>query len=205
LLLVWSKFLGQKKNSISKKVWLKLDWYQLRYSNILKLWQMLQWQMLARHTSPKQLITITDGLYIQTSKFGWVLTSKSGDAAFYLLLNYRDPEHEHEEVNFAKPVVDIAASSRSWIWQAWLASWSCSLTENTKIGSQGACSDFCIPDLYLNRNSRSRLPVKGCMASHILTSPQCKTSCPSSKITQIGEKSMWAGIQIKGTYIYILS
>ena len=45
--------------------------------------------------------------------------------ASYLLLNYRDPKKKKK--NFANPVVDIAASSRSW---AQLASWGCSLTEN---------------------------------------------------------------------------
>ena len=44
--------------------------------------------------------------------------------ASYLLLNYRDPKNKNTK-NFAKPVVDIAASSRSW---AQLVSWGYSLT-----------------------------------------------------------------------------
>ena len=63
---------------------------------------------------PRQLKTHADGLTIQPSKFGRVLTSNSGDMASYLLLNYRDPT---KNKNFAKPVVDIAASSRSLTWQ----------------------------------------------------------------------------------------
>ena len=39
------------------------------------------------------------------------------------MVNYRDPK-----MNFAKPVVDFAASSRCW---AKLASWGCSLTDKT--------------------------------------------------------------------------
>ena len=48
--------------------------------------------------------------------------------AFSLLLNYRDPNKNKKE-NFAKPVVDIAASSRTLIWLDWLARWGCSLTD----------------------------------------------------------------------------
>ena len=59
----------------------------------------------------------TDALTIQPSKFGRVLTSNSGDMASYLLLNYRDPNKNNNTKNFAKPVVDIAASSRSLTWQ----------------------------------------------------------------------------------------
>ena len=75
---------------------------------------MLHGQMLTLQMSPRQLTTHADGLTIQPSKFGRVLTSNSGDMASYLLLNYRDP---NKNMNFAKPVVDIAASSRSLTWQ----------------------------------------------------------------------------------------
>ena len=75
---------------------------------------MLHGQMLTLQMSPRQLTTHADGLTIQPSKFGRVLTSNSGDMASYLLLNYRDPPNNK---NFAKPVVDIAASSRSLTWQ----------------------------------------------------------------------------------------
>ena len=44
-------------------------------------------QMLTVQMSPRQLTTHTDGLTIQPSKFGWVLTSNSGDMASYLLRN----------------------------------------------------------------------------------------------------------------------
>ena len=87
---------------------------------------MLHGQMLTLQMSPRQLTTHADGLTIQPSKFGRVLTSNSGDIASYLLLNYRDPNNK--KVNFTKPVVDIAASSRSQAG-AKLASWGCSLTD----------------------------------------------------------------------------
>ena len=74
---------------------------------------MLHGQMLKLQMSPRQLTTHADGLTIQPSKFGWVLTSNSGDMASYLLLNYRDHNKNSNTKNFAKPVVDIAASSRS--------------------------------------------------------------------------------------------
>ena len=76
---------------------------------------MLHGQMLTLQMSPRQLTTHADGLTIQPSKFGRVLTSNSGDMASYLLLNYRDPNKNknNNTKNFAKPVVDIAASSRS--------------------------------------------------------------------------------------------
>ena len=77
---------------------------------------MLHGQMLTLQMSPRQLTTHADGLTIQPSKFGRVLTSNSGDMASYLLLNYRDPPKK-KKMNFAKPVVDIAASSRSLTWQ----------------------------------------------------------------------------------------
>ena len=48
---------------------------------------MLHGQMLIVQMSPRQLTTHTDGLTIQPSKFGWVLTSNSGDMASYLLRN----------------------------------------------------------------------------------------------------------------------
>ena len=35
------------------------------------------------------------------------------------MVNYRDPNPK----NLAKPLVDIAASSQSWIWLVWLESW----------------------------------------------------------------------------------
>ena len=82
---------------------------------------MLHGQMLTLQMSPRQLTTHADGLTIQPSKFGRVLTSNSGDMASYLLLNYRDPKNNNK--NFANSVVDIAASSRNWIWLGWLASW----------------------------------------------------------------------------------
>ena len=72
---------------------------------------MLHGQMLMLQMSPRQLTTHADGLTIQPSKFGRVLTSNSGDMASYLLLNYRDPNKNNK--NFAKPVVDIADSSQS--------------------------------------------------------------------------------------------
>ena len=84
---------------------------------------MLHGQMLTLQMSPRQLTTHADGLTIQPSKFGRVLTSNSGDMASYLMFNYRDPK----KMNFAKPVVDIAASSRSLTLQP---SWGCSLTDN---------------------------------------------------------------------------
>ena len=76
---------------------------------------MLHGQMLTLQMSPRQLTTHADGLTIQPSKFGRVLTSNSGDMASYLMFNYRDPKKT--KMNFAKPVVDIAASSRSLTWQ----------------------------------------------------------------------------------------
>ena len=76
---------------------------------------MLHGQMLTLQMSPRQLTTHADGLTIQPSKFGRVLTSNSGDMASYLMFNYRDPKNP--KMNFAKPVVDIAASSRSLTWQ----------------------------------------------------------------------------------------
>ena len=77
---------------------------------------MLHGQMLTLQMSPRQLTTHADGLTIQPSKFGRVLTSNSGDMASYLMFNYWDPKKKNK-VNFAKPVVDIAASSRSLTWQ----------------------------------------------------------------------------------------
>ena len=75
--------------------------------------------MLMLQLSPRQLTTHADGLTIQPSKFGRVLTSNSGDMASYLLLNYRDPNKNNNKTkNFAKPVVDIAASGRSLTWQS---------------------------------------------------------------------------------------
>ena len=82
---------------------------------------MLHGQVLTLQMSPRQLTTHADGLTIQPSKFGRVLTSNSGDMASYLLLNYRDPNNNTK--NFAKPVVDIAASSRSLTWQPRWARW----------------------------------------------------------------------------------
>ena len=49
---------------------------------------MLHGQMLTLQMSPRQLTTHADGLTIQPSKFGRVLTSNSGDMASYLLFNY---------------------------------------------------------------------------------------------------------------------
>ena len=70
--------------------------------------------MLMLQMSLRQLKTHADGLTIQPSKFGQVLTSNSRDMASYLVLNYRDPNNnKKKKMNFAKPVVDIAASSRS--------------------------------------------------------------------------------------------
>ena len=79
---------------------------------------MLHGQMLTLQISQRQLTTHADGLTIQPSKFGRALTSHSGDMASYLLLNYRDPNknNKNNKMNFAKPVVDIAASSRSLTW-----------------------------------------------------------------------------------------
>ena len=76
----------------NNRVWWKWDWYQLGYSIIFKLGQMLHGQMLTVQMSPRQLRIHTDGLTIKPLKFGWVLTSNSGYMASYLLLNYRDPK-----------------------------------------------------------------------------------------------------------------
>ena len=95
---------------------------------------MLHGQMLTLQMSPRQLTTHADGLTIQPSKFGRVLTSNSGDMASYLMFNYRDPKKnpkKNPKMNFAKPVVDIAASIRSRAG-AKLASLGGSLTENSK-------------------------------------------------------------------------
>ena len=87
---------------------------------------MLHGQMLTLQMSPRQLTTHADGPTIQPSKFGRVLTSNSGDMASYLLLNYRDPinKNNNKTKNFAKPVVDIAASSRNWIWLVSKLDWA---------------------------------------------------------------------------------
>ena len=77
---------------------------------------MLHGQMLTLQMSPRQLTTHADGPTIQPSKFGRVLISNNGDMASNLLLNYRDP-NPNKKMNFAKPVVDIAASSRILTWQ----------------------------------------------------------------------------------------
>ena len=60
----------------NNRVCLKCDWYQLRYSIIFKLGQILHWQILMVQMSPRQLTTHTDGL-----------TSNSRDMASYLLRN----------------------------------------------------------------------------------------------------------------------
>ena len=60
---------------------------------------MLHGQMLTLQMSPRQLTTHADGLTIQPSKFGRVLTSNSGDMASYLLLNYRDPNNNKKKNN----------------------------------------------------------------------------------------------------------
>ena len=70
---------------------MKLDWYQLKYSITFKQGQMLHGQIVALQMSPRQLTTHADGLTIQPSKFGQVLTSNIGDMASYLLPYYRDP------------------------------------------------------------------------------------------------------------------
>ena len=117
----WQNFGSRKISTVdnsyrwpNNRVWWKWDWYQLGYSIIFKLGQMLHGQMLTVQMSPRQLRIHTDGLTIKPLKFGWVLTSNSGYMASFLLLNYRDPEKKEE--NFAKPVVDIASSSRSLTW-----------------------------------------------------------------------------------------
>jgi len=53
---------------IPNRVWLKLDCYQLRYSIIFKLGQMLHGKMLTVQMYTRQLTTHTDGLTIQPSK-----------------------------------------------------------------------------------------------------------------------------------------
>ena len=53
------------------KVWLKLDWYQLRYSIEFKPGQMLHGQILIGQIFPRQLTTNTDGL-IELDKIGLV-------------------------------------------------------------------------------------------------------------------------------------
>ena len=78
---------------------------------------MLHGQMLTLQMSPRQLTTHADGLTIQPSKFGRVLTSNSGDMASYLLLNYRDPNPKIKNFATPVPVVDIAASSWSLTWR----------------------------------------------------------------------------------------
>ena len=64
------KNLIKKKNGVKKifgscepifKVWVKLDWYLLRYSIKFKLGQMLHGQMLTGKTFLRQLTTQTDG------------------------------------------------------------------------------------------------------------------------------------------------
>ena len=85
---------------------------------------MLRGKILTVQTSPRQLTTHTDtdGLTIEPSKFGWVLTSNIWDMASYLLLIYRDPNNTSNftKIYFAIPVEDIAASSWSLTWQAGL-------------------------------------------------------------------------------------
>ena len=58
---------------------------------------MLHGQMLTLQMSPRQLTTHADGLTIQPSKFGRVLTSNSGDMASYLMFNYRDPKKKEQQ------------------------------------------------------------------------------------------------------------
>ena len=76
---------------------------RLEYSIKFKLGQMLHGQMLTLHISSRQWTIHADGLTIQPSKFGWVLTSNSGDMTSYLLLNYRDPKNNNKKMNFENP------------------------------------------------------------------------------------------------------
>ena len=57
---------------------------------------MLHGHMLTLQMSPRQLTTHADGLTIQASKFGLILTNNSGEGgiASNLLLDYRDQDHE---------------------------------------------------------------------------------------------------------------
>ena len=74
MLKIWKEIGVQKilcpVNLSLIKVWLKLDWYQLRYSIIFLLGQMLHRQMLTVQMSPRRLTTHTDGLIIEFGENG---------------------------------------------------------------------------------------------------------------------------------------
>ena len=81
---------------------------------------MMPGQMLHGQMSSWQLESAQDGRRNLHLKFDQNWASNSWDMALFLLVNYRDPK---KKSIFAKPVVDIAASSRNWIWLGGLASW----------------------------------------------------------------------------------
>ena len=60
--------------------------------------------------------------------------------ASFTMVNYRDPNNNNTNknkntINFAKPVVDITASSVNWIWLgSGKLGLGCILTENSEVG-----------------------------------------------------------------------
>ena len=66
--------------------------------------------MLPGQMSPRELSTNLDDLTNQPSKFGLVRSTNIRDMTSFLCMNYRDPKNK--KTKFAKPVVDIAASSQ---------------------------------------------------------------------------------------------
>ena len=75
---------------------------------------MLQGLMLPGQMSPRELSTNLDDLTNQPSKFGLVRSTNIRDMTSFLCMNYRDPKNK--KTKFAKPVVDIAASSQVGFW-----------------------------------------------------------------------------------------
>ena len=74
---------------------------------------MLQGLMLPGQMSPRELSTNLDDLTNQPSKFGLVWSTNIRDMTSFLCMNYRDPKNNKtNKTKFAKPVVDIAASSQ---------------------------------------------------------------------------------------------
>ena len=76
---------------------------------------MLQGLMLPGQMSPRELSTNLDDLTNQPSKFGLVRSTNIRDMTSFLCMNYRDPKNNNK-TKFAKPVVDIAASSQVGFW-----------------------------------------------------------------------------------------
>ena len=67
-----------------------------------------------------QLKTHTQCLTKQPSNFGRDLISNIKDIGSFSLVNYEDPnKNTKTNKNFAKPVVDIAASSQNLTWLVW--------------------------------------------------------------------------------------